>query len=79
MLYKLVSTEGSKIMTKLRVRLPEIKLSEEVSRKIGMTGLKLRAASPELLVGVGIAGVIVSAAIAFKATLKAEAVMKETK
>lgn len=79
MLYKLVSTEGSKIMTKLRVRLPEIKLSEEVSRKIGMTGLKLRAASPELLVGVGIAGVIVSAAIACKATLKAEAVMKETK
>ena len=66
-------------MTKLRVRLPEIKLSEEVSRRIGMTGFKLKAASPELLVGIGIAGVIVSTALACKATLKAETVMNEAK
>ena len=66
-------------MGKLLVKFPEVKFSEEVSRKIGMAGLKLKAASPELLVGIGIAGVIVSTALACKATLKAETVMNEAK
>lgn len=49
------------------------------SNSLGRTGLLLSRKSPEILLGVGITGVIVGTVLACKATLKAEKVIKETK
>jgi len=45
----------------------------------GQTGLKIKAASPEILMVVGIAGVIGTTVLASMATLKVEAVLEEHK
>lgn len=63
----------------INFNLPNIKISEDVSRTIGMASLRLKSASPEILVGIGVVGVIFSTFLACKATLKADAVINEAK
>lgn len=48
-----------------------------VMDRAGIFGLKIRKASPEILLGVGAAGVIAGAVMACKATLKAEDILSE--
>lgn len=48
------------------------------TKALGRTGLVLKKHSPEILTGVGIAGVVTSAVMASKATLKLEEVVEET-
>ena len=49
-----------------------------ITRTVGMTGLRIRKASPEILIAIGVGGIIVAAVGACKATLKLEAVVDET-
>lgn len=52
-----------------------------VSKMTGRTGLALKAASPEILLGIGVIGVVTSTVLACRATLKVETVLdghKET-
>lgn len=53
------------------------KAASFVMDKTGMLGLKIRKASPEILLGVGTVGVVVGAVMACKATLKAEDILAE--
>lgn len=50
----------------------------KVTRFAGRVGLKLKAASPEIMLGLGIVGVIGAGYLACKATLKSQAVIEET-
>jgi len=50
-----------------------------VSKSLGRTGLVLSKNSPEILLGVGVAGVVVGTVLACRATLKAEQILSETK
>jgi len=49
------------------------------STSLGRTGLILSKKSPEILLGVGVIGVVVGTVLACKATLKVEKVIQETK
>jgi len=49
------------------------------STSLGRTGLILSKKSPEILLGVGVIGVVVGTVLACKATLKVESITKETK
>lgn len=49
----------------------------EVTKLAGRTGLHIQKASPEILVGAGIAGVCVGAVLACKATLKVDEIVDE--
>jgi hypothetical protein len=49
------------------------------STSLGRTGLILSKKSPEILLGVGVVGIIAGTILACKATLKVEKVIKETK
>lgn len=49
-----------------------------ITRTVGMTGLRIRKASPEILIVIGVGGIIVAAVGACKATLKLEAAVDET-
>ena len=55
----------------------------EIMKSVGLTfnkiGFQIQKKSPELLVAAGIAGVVVSAVMACKATIKASEVAEETK
>lgn len=56
-----------------------LKLKNNVTRAISMTGLKLKKHSPEILAAVGTVGVVASAVMACKATLKVNEILDETK
>ena len=49
------------------------------SNSLGRTGLILSKKSPEIMLGVGVVGVVVGTVLACKATLKVEKVVQETK
>lgn len=55
----------------------------EIMKSVGLTfnkiGFQIQKKSPELLVAAGIAGIVVSAVMACKATIKASEVAEETK
>lgn len=51
------------------------KITTGLSKMTGKTGLVLQKHSPEILLGVGIAGTVASAVLACRATLKVEAVL----
>ena len=57
----------------------KFKLSEKTTRKLGRAGLRIKANSPELLIGVGIVGVVTATVMACKASTKFESVIDETK
>ena len=48
-----------------------------LSKMTGKTGLALKAVSPELMLGIGVAGAITSTILACKATLKVDAILAE--
>lgn len=50
-----------------------------ISGKLGRTGLKIKKHSPEILIIAGVAGMVTSAVMACKATLKATEILKESK
>lgn len=50
-----------------------------VTRAVNRTGLKIKKHSPEILLGVGVVGVVASTVMACKATLKVETVLEEAK
>lgn len=50
-----------------------------ITRKLGKTKLSIKKASPEILIVAGTVGVVVSAVMACKATLKVESVIDDTK
>lgn len=50
-----------------------------LSRSFGKAGLKLKKHSPEILLGVGLVGVVTSAVMACKATTKVDEILQETK
>ena len=52
---------------------------EKVSRNFNKFGLKVRKASPEILIVAGAVGVVASAVMACKATLKLDEVLEEPK
>lgn len=54
-------------------------LSEKTTRKLGMMGLKIKANSPEILIGFGLVGVVTATVMACKASTKFEAVIDETR
>ena len=53
-------------------------IKNAITRTVGMTGLRIRKASPEILIVIGVGGIIVAAVSACKATLKLEAAVDET-
>ncbi len=55
------------------------KIINSVSNAFGKVGFKLKKHSPEILVVVGVAGTVVSAVMACRATLKVDEVMGDTK
>lgn len=57
----------------------KLEIMNTLSRKFGKTGLKLKKHSPEILVGVGIVGVVSSTIMACKATTKLDEVLAEPK
>ena len=57
----------------------KLEIMNTLSRKLGKTGLKLKKHSPEILVGVGIVGVVSSTIMACKATTKLDEVLAEPK
>lgn len=54
-------------------------LTATVRRGISMTGFKLKNASPEILIGAGIIGLVGAGVLACKATLKVEGIVDEAK
>lgn len=54
-------------------------LLQNINDKMGMTGLKVKAAAPEILVVGGVIGVIGATVMACRATLKAEEIIDDTK
>lgn len=57
----------------------KLEIMNTLSRKFGKTGLKLKKHSPEILVAVGIVGVVSSTIMACKATTKLDEVLAEPK
>ena len=56
-----------------------VEIMNKLSRSFNRTGLKLKKYSPEILVTVGVAGVVTGAIMACKATTKASAILDEAK
>ena len=56
-----------------------LEIMNNLTRTFGRTKLKFKKYSPELLVGVGIAGVVTSTVMACKATTKIDVILDETK
>ena len=54
-----------------------IKLPDKFTRSIGKMGLELKRHSPEILVVTGVIGLVTSAVLACKATLKAKTVLEK--
>lgn len=55
----------------------KLNILNNVSSKLGNTGLKISKASPEIFIGVGIGCMVAGTIFACKATLKADSVIKE--
>lgn len=55
------------------------KLADFIVRKTEVVKFNVKAHSPEILIGVGIAGMVTSTVLACRATLKADAILKERK
>lgn len=55
------------------------KIMDKAKSTAGITGLKIREISPEILIGAGVVGIITSTVMACKATTKAKAILEETK
>lgn len=53
-----------------------IKLPVGVTRAVGRAALKVRSASPEILIGVGVVGVVATVIMAAKATLNAQPIVE---
>src|SRR5574344_2037353 len=63
----------------MNMKIPNLSgIKNAITRTVGMTGLRIRKASPEILIAIGVGGIIVAAVGACKATLKLEAVVDET-
>lgn len=56
-----------------------MKLPEKLTRTFGKIGFELKKHSPEILIGVGVVGVVASAVMACRATTKINAVLEESK
>lgn len=54
-------------------------LKTMTSNSLGRTGLILQKSSPEIMLGVGVAGIVVGTVLACRATLKVEKIVKDTK
>ena len=54
-------------------------LMNKLTRSVNRVGMKLKKHSPEILVGVGVAGVVTSAVMACKATTKLSGILEESK
>ena len=54
-------------------------LSEKMTRSFGKLGLQLKKHSPEILIVTGVVGVVASAVLACKATIKANQIIEEDK
>lgn len=57
----------------------KVELANKISRTFHKVGFQLKKHSPEILVGVGVVGVVASAVMACKASTKLNAVLEETK
>ena len=55
-----------------------MKIAENIKRALHMTGFKLRAASPEILIAAGVIGGVVATVMACKATMKLDEILAET-
>lgn len=53
-----------------------IKLPAAVTRAVGRAALKLKSASPEILIGVGVVGVVATVILAARATLNAQPIVE---
>lgn len=60
------------------MKFKKMEIMNAVNRTFGRAGLKLKKYSPEILVGVGIVGVVTSGVMACKATTKIDEVLEET-
>ena len=56
-----------------------MKINENLKLKVNRFGLKVKKYSPEILIGVGIVGTVVSGVIACKATLKVNDILDDSK
>lgn len=63
----------------MNIKIPKIKIPVNVSRAFHRTGFKLKKASPEILLGAGIIGGVVTVVTACKATVKAQEIIEEAK
>ena len=55
----------------MNIKIPNLSgVKNAITRTVGMTGLRIRKASPEILIAIGVGGIIVAAVGACKATLK---------
>ena len=55
------------------------KIADFIVRKTEVVKFNVKAHSPEILIGIGVAGMVTSTVLACRATLKADAVLKERK
>lgn len=63
----------------MNVKIPKIKIPVNVSRAFHRTGFKIKKASPEILLGAGIIGGVVTVVTACKATIKAQEIIEDAK
>lgn len=63
----------------MNIKIPKIKIPVNVSRAFHRTGFKIKKASPEILIGAGIIGGVVTVVTACKATIKAQEIIEEAK
>ncbi len=63
----------------MNIKIPKIKIPVNVSRAFHRTGFKIKQASPEILLGAGIIGGVVTVVTACKATIKAQEIIEEAK
>lgn len=63
----------------MNIKLPKFNLPAGVTRAFGKAGLAIRKASPEICVGTGIVGVVVSTVLACKQTTKLDDIIEKHK
>jgi len=60
-------------------KMKQLQIFNKLSSSIGKIGLKIKTYSPEILVTVGVAGTVISAVLACKATLKVSTIIEPSK